>query len=110
MIVVIVTLSAHASNGEWKQRVLAHGAMFFAAALIAVLVYYCYAYAPRLSRLIPQSAANGIQRLVSFILLCIGVQLAWRTRKPCSGRSAMCTEADFAVHIPGLDPAPDFAS
>lgn len=77
VIVVIVTLSAHASDGEWKQRVLAHVAMFLAAALIAVLVYYCYAYAPRLSRLIPQSAANGIQRLVSFILLCIGVQLAW---------------------------------
>ena len=76
-MVVIITLSARASNDEWKQRMLAHGAIFLAAALLAVLVYYCYAYAPRLSRLIPQNAAAGIQRLVSFILLCIGVQIAW---------------------------------
>ena len=76
-IVVIITLSAHASDREWKQRLLAHGAIFIAVALIAALVYLCYAYAPRLSRLIPPNVASGVQRLVSFILLCIGVQIAW---------------------------------
>lgn len=76
-IVVVITLSAHASDHGWQQRMLSHGAIFVAAALVAVLVYLCYAYAPRLSRLIPESVARGIQRLVSFILLCIGVQIAW---------------------------------
>lgn len=76
-MVVIITLSARASKDEWNERLLAHGAIFIAATLLAVLVYYCYAYAPRLSKLIPQNAADGIQRLVSFILLCIGVQIAW---------------------------------
>ncbi|HET9033516.1 MAG TPA: MarC family protein [Dokdonella sp.] len=76
-IVVIVTMSAHASGHDWELRMLAHAAIFVAVVLVAVLVYLCFAYAPRLSRLMPKSVANGIQRLVSFILLCIGVQIAW---------------------------------
>ena len=76
-MVVIITLSARATKDEWNERLLAHGAIFIAATLLAVLVYFCYAYAPRLSKWIPQNAADGIQRLVSFILLCIGVQIAW---------------------------------
>lgn len=77
VIVVVLTLSAHASGHGWQARVLAHAAIFVAAMLLAVLVYLCYAYAPRLERMIPQHAARGVQRLISFILLCIGVQIAW---------------------------------
>jgi len=42
-----------------------------------VLVYFCYAYAPRITKVIPPSTAHGILRVVAFILLCIGVQIAW---------------------------------
>jgi len=42
-----------------------------------VLVYFCYAYAPKISKAIPASTAHGILRVVAFILLCIGVQIAW---------------------------------
>jgi multiple antibiotic resistance protein len=42
-----------------------------------VLVYFCYAYAPRITKIIPPSTAHGILRVVAFILLCIGVQIAW---------------------------------
>jgi multiple antibiotic resistance protein len=41
------------------------------------LVYLCYAYAPRITRSISPSTAHGILRVVAFILLCIGVQIAW---------------------------------
>ena len=77
VIVVVLTLSAHASSEHWQESVLAHGAIFVAALLLALLVYISYAYAPKLARLIPQHAFNGVQRLISFILLCIGVQIAW---------------------------------
>lgn len=77
VIVVVLTLSAHASGRDWLPSVLAHAAIFIAAILVAVPVYLCYAYAPRLKRMIPEHAASGVQRLISFILLCIGVQIAW---------------------------------
>ena len=45
--------------------------------VLSVLVYFCYAYAPKITRIIPPSTAHGILRVVAFILLCIGVQIAW---------------------------------
>jgi multiple antibiotic resistance protein len=42
-----------------------------------VLVYFCYAYAPKITKAIPPNTAHGILRVVAFILLCIGVQIAW---------------------------------
>lgn len=77
VIVVVLTLSAHASGPDWQANLLAHAAIFIAATLIAVLVFFSYAYAPRLKRILPVHAVSGVQRLISFILLCIGAQIAW---------------------------------
>lgn len=77
VIVVVLTLSAHASGHGWQATLLDHLAIFVAALLLAVLVFLGYAYAPRLNRMIPAHAASGVQRLISFILLCIGAQIAW---------------------------------
>jgi multiple antibiotic resistance protein len=76
-IVVVLTLSANASNHGWAEILLAHASIFVASVLLAVMVFLSYAYAPALARKIPEHAFNGVQRLVSFILLCIGVQIAW---------------------------------
>lgn len=77
VIVVVLTLSADASGKEWQTTLVSHLAIFFAAMLLAVLVFLSYAYAPRLQRMIPSHVASGVQRLISFILLCIGAQIAW---------------------------------
>ncbi|MFI5235905.1 MAG: MarC family protein [Gemmatimonadales bacterium] len=77
VIVVVLTLSADASGKEWETTLVSHLAIFFAAMLLAVLVFLSYAYAPRLQRMIPSHVASGVQRLISFILLCIGAQIAW---------------------------------
>ena len=77
VIVVVLTLSAHASSHGWSDLMLAHASIFLASLLIAGLVFVSYAYAPVLARKIPGNAFSGIQRLISFILLCIGVQIAW---------------------------------
>ena len=76
-IVVVLTLSAQATRATWQATVLAHVGVLLGAALLAALVYVCYRYAPRLGRMLPQSAFNGVQQLISFILLCIGAQIAW---------------------------------
>lgn len=76
-IVVMLTLSAHASQGDLTAKVLSHVGLFIAAVLLSALVYLCYAYAPAIARSIAPSTAHGIMRVIAFILLCIGVQIAW---------------------------------
>ncbi len=76
-IVVMLTLSAHASQGDLTAKVLSHVGLFIAAVLLSALVYLCYAYAPAITRSIAPSTAHGIMRVIAFILLCIGVQIAW---------------------------------
>jgi multiple antibiotic resistance protein len=76
-LVVMLTLSAHASVRPLTTNILNHAGIFLAALLLSGLVYLCYAYAPAITRKIPPSTAHGILRVIAFILLCIGVQIAW---------------------------------
>jgi multiple antibiotic resistance protein len=41
------------------------------------MVYLCYAYAPKLTSAVAPTTVRGILRVVAFILLTIGVQIAW---------------------------------
>lgn len=47
------------------------------AALLAAAVYVSYRFADSIARLLGAAAMNVVTRLSSFILLCIGVQIAW---------------------------------
>jgi len=76
-IVVMLTLSAHASRKVITDNVLAHVGLILAVIVLSGLVYLCYAYAPQITSRISPSTAHGILRVVAFILLCIGVQIAW---------------------------------
>jgi len=76
-IVVMLTLSIHTEQTALQDKVLAHLGLFIAVVLLSALVYLCYAYAPRIARTISPATAHGILRVVAFILLCIGVQIAW---------------------------------
>lgn len=76
-IVVMLTLSVHASQPTLRDKALAHVGLFIAVILLSGLIYLCYAYAPKIARTISPSTAHGILRVVAFILLCIGVQIAW---------------------------------
>ena len=81
-IVVMLTLSAHIDQHTIVNSVFAHVGLFLAVLLLSTTVYFCYAYAPRLTRAISPSTAHGILRVISFILLCIGVQIAWNGLEP----------------------------
>jgi multiple antibiotic resistance protein len=76
-IVVMLTLSVHTEQITLQDKVLAHLGLFIAVILLSALVYLCYAYAPKIARSISPATAHGILRVVAFILLCIGVQIAW---------------------------------
>ncbi|GGG88260.1 MarC family protein [Edaphobacter dinghuensis] len=76
-IVVMLTLSAHASKKTISDNVLAHVGLLLAVIVLSALVYVCYAYAPQITSKISPSTAHGILRVVAFLLLCIGVQIAW---------------------------------
>jgi multiple antibiotic resistance protein len=76
-LVALLTLTAHISDRALSNDILAHAGVFLAVVVLSIMVYFCYAYAPRITRIIPPSTAHGILRVVAFFLLCIGVQIAW---------------------------------
>lgn len=76
-IVVTLTLSAHASVKGVLSDVLAHVGVFLAVVALSLLVFVCYAYAPKITARIPAQTAHGILRVIAFVLLCIGVQITW---------------------------------
>jgi multiple antibiotic resistance protein len=76
-IVVTLTLSAHAGHLGVIDKLFAHLGIFLGIVLIAVSVYFSYAYAQRFTTRISRQTIHGILRVVAFILLCIGVQIAW---------------------------------
>ena len=76
-IVVTLTLSAHASAKGVLPDVMAHLGIVLAVVALSLLVFICYAYAPKITARIPPQTAHGILRVIAFVLLCIGVQITW---------------------------------
>jgi len=76
-LVALLTITAHISHRVLSRDILAHLGVFLAVVALSVLVYFCYANAPKISKVIPPATAHGILRVIAFILLCIGVQIAW---------------------------------
>ena len=77
VLVVMLTLSAHASKGTVLEAVLAHLGVLTGMSLMCLAVFVFYAYAPKITARISPFTAHGILRVVAFVLLCIGVQIAW---------------------------------
>jgi multiple antibiotic resistance protein len=76
-LVTMLTLSAHISRHTLSSNLLGHSGIFAAVVIVSVLVYVCYAYAPVITTKVSRSTAHGILRVIAFIMLCIGVQIAW---------------------------------
>jgi multiple antibiotic resistance protein len=80
-IVVMLTLSAHASKGDLLDEVFAHLGIMVGVILISTAVLLSYTYAQRITLKISRQTVHGILRVIAFILLCIGVQIAWNGLK-----------------------------
>jgi multiple antibiotic resistance protein len=76
-LVTMLTLSAHISRSKLSENLLGHSGIFAAVVIVSLLVYICYAYAPAITTKISRPTAHGILRVIAFIMLCIGVQIAW---------------------------------
>jgi multiple antibiotic resistance protein len=81
-IVVMLTLSARSPQRPIASNLLAHAGLLIAILVLSAIVYFSYAYAPNIARRISPSTAHGILRVIAFILLCIGVQIAWNGLVP----------------------------
>jgi len=76
-LVVMLTLSARVPNKPLPQTAAQHAGIVLAAALLSLSIYFCYGYAPKLIKAVSPSTVHGILRVIAFILMCIGVQIAW---------------------------------
>jgi multiple antibiotic resistance protein len=76
-IVVMITLSAQASAQRGFADLAAHGGIALAVVALSVAVYVCYSFAPTIASRIKPQTAHGVQRVIAFVLLSIGVQITW---------------------------------
>lgn len=77
VLVVTLTLSAHASKGTWIHIAFAQAGVVAGMLLNCIGVFLSYAFAPRITARVSPSTAHGILRVIAFVLLCIGAQIAW---------------------------------
>lgn len=76
-LTVILTLSGSAKALALTGRLFAFAGLFLSLVLMSILVYVFYAYAPNAAKWIPAGAVQGVMRIIAFLLLCIGGQIAW---------------------------------
>ena len=76
-LVVTITLSAHGTASSLIAKTEAYGGIALASAVLSGSVYLCYGYAPKLIKAVSPATVHGILRVIAFILMCIGVQIAW---------------------------------
>jgi multiple antibiotic resistance protein len=75
-ISVAITLGANAAHSHALHPVTILAALI-GSVLIALSIFLCYGFADRLARILGQTAMSVITQLSSFLLVCIGVQIAW---------------------------------
>ncbi|HEY3706542.1 MAG TPA: MarC family protein [Terracidiphilus sp.] len=76
-LVVTITLSAHTPAKGFFVDFAAHAGIMAAVLVLSLGVYFCYGYAPAITARISKQTAEGITRVIAFVLLCIGVQIMW---------------------------------
>lgn len=75
-ISVAITLGANAAHNHALHPLTILAALL-GSALIALSIFLCYGFADRLARILGPTAMVVVVKLTSFLLVCIGVQIAW---------------------------------
>jgi len=89
-ISVAITLGANVSHHYGFHITLVLAALL-GIAVIGASIYLCYAFASTLARILGDTGMIIIVRLSAFLLICIGVQIAW------NGASALLSSLVFQV-------------
>ena len=77
-VAVMLTLSAQAKSLQFSDRIGAFLGLFGCVVVLSFIVFVFYAYAPFAAEKVPPALAHGVLRIIAFLLICIGVQIAWR--------------------------------
>ncbi len=92
-LVVMLTLSAHASENDLTGKLAAHVGIALAAVALSAMVYLCYAYAPKVTSAISPSSTHGISAS-SRLFCCVsayrlpGKELrSWAQASSCTGEA-----------------------
>jgi multiple antibiotic resistance protein len=75
-ISVAITLGANAAHSHALHPLTILAALV-GSVLIALSIFLCYGFADRLARFLGATTMLVIMQLSSFLLVCIGVQIAW---------------------------------
>jgi multiple antibiotic resistance protein len=95
-ILVAITLGANSTH-RYGVHVLLVLTALLATGLIGVSIYLCYGFADRLAKMLGQTAMAVIIRLSAFLLVCIGVQIAWNGVSALLASVPMRRKSDFRV-------------
>jgi multiple antibiotic resistance protein len=75
--VMIALGSSHPATGGLGGKLQFVAGASAANAVLAVTIYFCFAFADRVRRLLGNAGTTVLMRLAAFILLCIGIQITW---------------------------------
>lgn len=73
---VLITLSAHAHNGPISQVFLRMGVLAASFFAVMTVTYFCFMYSDVVIRRIGPQGSLVMNRLMAFLVFCIGLQLA----------------------------------
>jgi multiple antibiotic resistance protein len=74
-ISVLVTLSAHASTGDLADTLRRMLVLSVSLFIVMVLTYLCFTYSDAMMRRIGKSGSQVLNRLMAFVLFCVGIQM-----------------------------------
>ena len=76
-ISVAVTIGSQRATADWETFVVESVGAIASLVAMALTVYLCYRFAPRLVSALGRGGTNVVVRLSAFILVCIGIQILW---------------------------------
>jgi multiple antibiotic resistance protein len=88
-LAVAVTIGANHARGV-ERVVIAFLGGITGTAIISASVWLAYRYAPRVAKWLGHTRVMVVLRLSAFIVLCIGVEIAW------NGVKSLASELPFA--------------
>jgi multiple antibiotic resistance protein len=76
-VAIMLTLSAQANSLDLGSRIPALMGLFACVGVLSAMLYAFCAYAPVAVKKFPGPVIHGVLRIVAFLVICIGAQIAW---------------------------------
>lgn len=76
-LAITLALSAQAGNLQFSERIPAFLGLLVCGVVLSILTYVFCASAPLAAAKFPSALVHGVLRIVAFLVICIGTQIAW---------------------------------